>query len=197
MTMESSKRVEFRNKVSENIIRELLGPKDGPEEILNGKTFWRYMSGMLFPQGTETELFEESDEPDSASVGDESKLEDKSLEMAYECLPSSMGISFFVAGAEKLMCRIQAGIYTKYEDADSETEVSQNQDTNQPTTNEKDHKSDDGSEKWKRNELSNFQDTPEEIPIPNKASEKLEIVSVLDGKAEFRAFSDQEKTDIW
>ena len=165
--MDIGKRKEYQNKVVKKIISELFGPSEGEEEIILGKPYWRYLSGILFPQELDPESLEESDEPDSEERRDSNGLEDKSLEKAYDNLPSSMGISFLITGQGKMFVTVQAARYESIHDISNEG---------------------DDSEKWKRVKISNIEDEPKiEIPIPDLGKNDISQLSITeDGKE--RAF---------
>lgn len=111
--MDVSKRINYRNCVVESIERDLVGPADGECEIVKGRVFNRYLSGILFPANLASSEVGESDDSEVEDTKDEEGGNDNSLSMAYEALPASMGISFFVKKSKKLVVRARAGVYSK------------------------------------------------------------------------------------
>ena len=73
--------------------------------------YWRYLCGVLFPSAVVFADLEEDDEKDPQSVATGDEQADPAIAMAYDALPSSMGISFFVSGANALLCRVQGARY--------------------------------------------------------------------------------------
>ena len=138
----------------------LFGPAGGDEEIVAGKPYWRYLCGILFPYDVDTEALNESDEPDAEGEAGETGVEDPSVAMAYEMLPSSMGVSFYVTSASQLDVFVEAARY------ESEGERANN---------------------WKRVTLSGAGGEPVSLPFPALGSPAHEKVSLFDGCAEVHA----------
>ena len=101
----------LRDRVLNRIRAELFGPAGGEEEAVVGRPYWRYLCGMLFPSSVASVDLEEDDEKDAQSVATGDEQTDPAIALAYDALPSSMGISFFVSGASVLLCRVQGARY--------------------------------------------------------------------------------------
>ena len=104
--------IQYRDAVLKKLRAELFGPAGPPDETVVGRPYWRYLSGMLFPVDLpESEIDDEDDEkdPQAAPLGDEQA--DPAIALAYDALPSSMGISFFVSGAERIDCSVEGAQY--------------------------------------------------------------------------------------
>ena len=103
--------IDLRDRVLNRIRAELFGPAGGDEEAVIGRPYWRYLCGMLFPSSVASVDLEEDDEKDAQSVATGDEQTDPAIALAYDALPSSMGISFFVSGASVLLCRAQGARY--------------------------------------------------------------------------------------
>lgn len=106
---------EKRQVVLTKIESELFGPANGPDEVVVGRPYWRYLCGTLFPQSAAAQGLEEDDEQDAQGASDEESHTDASIAMAYDTLPSSMGISFYVSGAARLEVDVEAARYVPVE----------------------------------------------------------------------------------
>lgn len=91
--------------------RQLFGPAGAEDEVVAGKPYWRYLCGILFPYNVNTSTLNETEEPDADGEAGETGLEDPSVAMAYETLPSSMGISFYATGATAMEVAVGAARY--------------------------------------------------------------------------------------
>lgn len=103
--------IELRDQVLNRFRAELLGPAGSDDEAIVGRPYWRYLCGMLFPSSVASEDLEEDDEKDAQAVTTGDEQADPAIALAYDALPSSMGISFFVSGATVLSCGIQGARY--------------------------------------------------------------------------------------
>jgi hypothetical protein len=102
-----------RSTVVDRIRSQLFGPAGEPDESLVGKPYWRYMSGILFPQDVQADDLGESDEPDASDLGSDDDVGDSAVGLSYRELPSSMGISFFVQNGTSIKCEIEGAIYER------------------------------------------------------------------------------------
>ena len=103
--------IALRDKVLNRIKADLFGPGGGEDEVVIGRPYWRYLCGMLFPSSVASVDLEEDDEKDARSVATGDEQSDPAIALAYDALPSSMGISFFLSGANVLSCRVQGARY--------------------------------------------------------------------------------------
>lgn len=108
---------EKRQVALAKIESELFGPAAGPDEVVVGRPYWRYLCGTLFPQSAAAEGLEEDDEQDAQGVSDDDSHTDASIAMAYDTLPSSMGVSFYVSGAARLEVAVEGARYAPVESA--------------------------------------------------------------------------------
>ena len=101
----------LRNQVLNRIKAELFGPAGAEDEAVVGRPYWRYLCGMLFPSSVASVDLEEDDEKDAQAVPTGQEQADPAIALAYNALPSSMGISFFVSDADVLSCYVQGARY--------------------------------------------------------------------------------------
>ena len=103
--------IELRDKVLNRVKSHLFGPAGGEDETVVGRPYWRYLCGMLFPSSVASVDLQENDEKDAQSVATGDEQADPAIALAYDALPSSLGISFFISGANVLLCRVQGAHY--------------------------------------------------------------------------------------
>ncbi|MGC4994170.1 helicase-related protein [Nocardia salmonicida] len=101
MTTLSDVRADFVDYVR----RQLVGPFDGPAEIIFDPPNRRYLMGTLFPRKAEFAGYveqegEAEDESPTAGGGDESQFSDDPVSAANDFLPASQGLSFFTTATE-------------------------------------------------------------------------------------------------
>ena len=111
-----------RTEVINYLIRILYGPRDGESEELEGTPFLRYMTGMLFPIGDRVEMGEgevtaTADEPPKESERDDLGREvgPDGVELAFEALPSAVGISFRTKDDAEVRCEVWGARYVAKE----------------------------------------------------------------------------------
>ena len=97
---------EERLQVVDYLRQQLIGPIDGPEEELIGSPLDRYLLGILYPQAFGA---------DETQIEEDGLLTENPISLAYERLPSSLGISFYLEGADSIECSVVGGIYYKAE----------------------------------------------------------------------------------
>jgi len=113
-----------REKVVSYLKSVLYGPQGGKEEVIEGTPFLRYMVGMLFPvgevvdNGSKIVSAAADDEPRGIIINDEEQDEGLNdvMNMAFEALPSAVGISFRVPGNSQITCHAWGAIYKKQGD---------------------------------------------------------------------------------
>jgi hypothetical protein len=106
---------EHRDLLLDKLRSELFGPAEGEHELVVGRPYWRYLCGMLFPADVPPESIDEDDEKDARPIAGDDDQADTSVALAYDALPASMGISFFVSGSSALKCEMQAARYLREE----------------------------------------------------------------------------------
>ena len=93
----------FREALIEQLERDLVGPGDGADEVIDELPLDRYVAGVLWPAD---DVAQETPEPDSAEA-DDSGDEDSPIAQALMRYPSSMGLTFTVDLAETSMVNIK------------------------------------------------------------------------------------------
>ena len=109
--------VEVRDAFHDMVRRELVGPCAGPEEELDEKVSWRYLSGWLAPRNTPpaTDDVDDGplDTPGEEDTGEEGRADDPLFRSA-SMLPNSLGFTFCVAaGVRRLRVRAAWGWYRR------------------------------------------------------------------------------------
>lgn len=95
--------------------RDLIGPRDGPDEILRGRDRPgdRYLTGALYPAPV-TGAEQLSDEADADPEDGESAGPGEAVDLGSTHRPISMGLSFLVSGAKPVLeLTGSAGRYSK------------------------------------------------------------------------------------
>ena len=104
-----------RKKMFDYLQRQTFGPANGPKEtlLIKDNPTARYLMGTLYPQQVDAdEALENEDSFQEEGLGDDEGSGDSPVSMAYQYMPSSMGISFFVTSG-KVSCRLSAANYVK------------------------------------------------------------------------------------
>ena len=105
----------FRDELSRRMIDDLVGPADGPDEVLDDPPITRYVAGMLYPAGggwTAAGTADSAQDVDESDGYDEAVTPDPAVAMANVRNPASMGLSFAVdAGCERIRVEVQAARY--------------------------------------------------------------------------------------
>lgn len=113
-----SEKVAVRNELIERMKLELIGPNEDNEELIESPS-QRYLTGILWPMGSEIE--KEDDEDNSTEEnGEESGLPEHSAPLLQAMKPSAMGLSFVVdKGVESLNLSVSWGQYEQKGDKKS------------------------------------------------------------------------------
>lgn len=108
--------LDLRVKLEEMVLNDLLGPADGPEEVLDEQYVHdRYVVGLLAPKG-HSALPEEQDDLAVAGEDTEDGTVDSAVPKAATMLPSSIGMTFSVdADATALKVTARWGHYERVE----------------------------------------------------------------------------------
>jgi len=110
--------VQTRDSVVSELEKQLVGPADGPEELVLGQPVWRYMAGMLFPRDPEGMLDQDVEDEDTSDASTTDEPLDANVARAYDLLPASMGVSFYLQGGSGIRCRVRGA---RYEPVDLES----------------------------------------------------------------------------
>lgn len=101
-----------RDKIIGYLKAQFIGPSDGTKEELREKAGSRYLMGTLFPLDSKLTANSEAEEDDSSNLT-EDEGSDSPISLSYALFPSSVGISFFVAGKGFIRCSLHGAIYFK------------------------------------------------------------------------------------
>lgn len=108
----AAKRVEDpREGVIGYLRAQIVGPIDGPEEVLTEPPTGRYLVGILFPREATTNDVIANEEVDGAGADAGEEPAEDPLTMANAYLPASIGLTFFVAAGRAVACRVRGARY--------------------------------------------------------------------------------------
>jgi len=109
-----------RLKMVEFIRRQIIGPVAGLNESLRGsdRPTARYLMGTLYPQQFDSSIALEEEEECTLGNGDSGGVGDSPVSMAYQYMPSSIGISFFVT-SNQVVCHVSGAQYAHLKDVAS------------------------------------------------------------------------------
>src|SRR5437868_6464120 len=118
--LESPTPLELRAELENLVIRDLLGPAGGPDEIVDeGTVRGRYIVGMLAPRG-QSLLPDPPDEQGELALGGADGSEDSKSEEPIPqpdfaaMLPSSLGVTFSVSEqAKAIQITVRWGHYRR------------------------------------------------------------------------------------
>ncbi len=99
----------FRDSIVEELVKDLVGPADGRDEVITDLPLDRYIVGVLWPAD---DLLQQAAEPDSGEA-EENDAGDSPISQALMRYPTSMGITFSVdlAKASTVQIAIDAAKY--------------------------------------------------------------------------------------
>lgn len=109
---------EARSRIVDSLRREIIGPRNGINEVLSEEVNKVYTAGILYPQESSTDqILEEEEEDVVGAASDEVAPDsiqtqaDEPIVLANQRLPSSMGISFYLRSNPEIAIRLRAGRY--------------------------------------------------------------------------------------
>ena len=105
-----------RTQIIEYLRKQLIGPVDGPKEVVNERPFKRYAMGILFPQDSGNYSDLEEDEVEETSESSDSGITDSSVSLSFQRLPSSFGISFVLPKPSSIKFHVKAAKYSQDEE---------------------------------------------------------------------------------
>ncbi|KKW65701.1 helicase [Mycolicibacterium elephantis] len=99
----------FRDEIVDELIKDLVGPAGGPNEVITDRPLDRYIAGVLWPAD---DVLQEAPEPDSGEA-DNDGVEDSPISQALMRYPTSIGITFSVdtARASSVQVVVEAAKY--------------------------------------------------------------------------------------
>ncbi|OBJ86634.1 helicase-related protein [Mycobacterium asiaticum] len=87
-----SEQYRFRDDIVDELVKDLIGPADGPDEVISDLPLDRYIAGVLWPAD---DVLQEAAEPVSGE-SEENVAEDSLISQALMRYPTSAGITFSV-----------------------------------------------------------------------------------------------------
>ena len=109
-TAEADLRTE-RSGVVAYMHHQLVGPLGGASEVIDGSPLDRYLLGTLYPQSADAAEMQQEEESEASAAGDADAEVENPISMAFERLPASMGMSFYVDGTDRVKCGVWGGTY--------------------------------------------------------------------------------------
>lgn len=102
-----------RLEIIDYLKSQLIGPAGGAVERLPSKdpATLRYLMGTLYPADTSTQTVLDQEEEDGAPDPEAEAGGDSPISLAFQTLPASVGISFYIEGHGKLKCSVHAACY--------------------------------------------------------------------------------------
>lgn len=102
---------DVRDRMVDYLRLQLVGPVDGPTEVLRDPPDQRYSMGVLYPLGVKQDkvAIEQVDDDQAGAYAD--ALVDDPIALANQRMPSSIGLSFFVLGGDGVDCQVVGGAY--------------------------------------------------------------------------------------
>jgi hypothetical protein len=118
---------DFRDELSRRLVADLIGPADGPDELIDDAPITRYVAGVLYPAGGGWNRAGVADA--AQDVGDDEGYDgtvtpDPAVAMANVKNPASMGITFAVEAdlCQRITVEIDAARYTPVPAEDPQSE---------------------------------------------------------------------------
>jgi hypothetical protein len=109
-----------RDLVVERLALDLIGPKDGENEIINERPSDRYLTGILFPKNLVVKEDDQADEDAAESKGNQADTsQDRGVALFRSIRPATMGVSFAVVSANghpKIRAQVTCAKYSKVEE---------------------------------------------------------------------------------
>ena len=138
-----------RRKAVDYISKQLLGPAGSEDEKLDitDKPHKKYLLGTLYPKDSEREKIVNDDNQDSAAT-DSDQPDDSPMSAFFQRLPASIGLSFYIEGADAIDLNIWGATYHK-----SKEDINDNDKVDDNINNEN-HKQKKLKSKWIRTPLA-------------------------------------------
>jgi hypothetical protein len=138
-----------RRKAVDYISKQLLGPAGSEDEKLDitDKPHKKYLLGTLYPKDSEREKIVNDDNQDSAAT-DSDQPDDSPMSTFFQRLPASIGLSFYIEGADAIDLNIWGATYHK-----SKEDINDNDKVDNNINNEN-HKQKKLKSKWIRTPLA-------------------------------------------
>jgi hypothetical protein len=112
-----------RARVVTYLRSHLIGPVGSEDEVLQDRPEKYYAMGLLYPARTDSVVALEEEPQDADKGGDEENASpDDPVESFRSWMPSSCGLSFFLAGDGAVCCTVTGARYEKDTDKDQDSE---------------------------------------------------------------------------
>lgn len=118
---------DFRDELSRRLIADLIGPADGPDELIDDAPITRYVAGVLYPAGggwSQAGAADAAQDVGEDEGYDETVTPDPAVAMANVRNPASMGVTFAVKASlcQRITVEIDAARYVPVSAVDSQSE---------------------------------------------------------------------------
>ena len=104
-----------REQIVEYLRDQLIGPRDGPEEVLQDPPDRRYLMGHLYPQQVEMGETLNAEEFDDRVAENGREQGDDPIALSTQQMPSSVGLSFVTSAGSSLEVAVSATGYESSE----------------------------------------------------------------------------------
>jgi hypothetical protein len=114
--------VAVRAAIMDYLHQELLGPREGEQEIVSDPPFDRYSAGTLYPVNTSTSSVTDEEEEDEIGVASGIEPEEQSddpVVLANQFLPGSMAVSFYLCEEPEILVQVTAARYIAVEEGEA------------------------------------------------------------------------------
>jgi hypothetical protein len=102
-----------RDALVDYLDRMLVGPASTSDELLVGLPTKRYLMGILFPRAVSADVVLKDDQTDVTGGSEGELVAEDPIALSGQWLPSSLGLSFYVADGAALSCRVWAAAYDR------------------------------------------------------------------------------------
>ncbi|GAA1410593.1 helicase-related protein [Catellatospora coxensis] len=176
----------FRDELTDRLILDLLGPVDGPSEILADPPVSTYLTGVLFPQRRTEDAVDDAAEADLDLAGarmEKDEQPDTGVSMANQQSPSSMGLTFAVdvRACTEFIVSVGTASYEPIDEAGNRVAAEM----------EAARSTDDSPIRWRRSEVK-----PASVPVDvsRPGSSAVQVVPGLELRVLVRAVDDAQHT---
>lgn len=147
-----------RAEIVSYLHHQLIGPLSRADEELEGNPLDRYLLGVLYPQSASADEIQNEEASEASAAAEEDADVENPISMAFERLPASMGISFYIEGTDRVRCGVWGGVYHLVE-------------------------KEKAKERWKRESLAEPESPENSIIIRPSRMEQGKRIEVLKGRA--------------
>lgn len=112
--LQTTEQQDVRAEIVDYLARQVVGPLDQTDEVVEDPPHRRYLMGTLYPRNASTTEIVDTDDADGAGGSAGEELADDPVKLANEWLPSSIGLTFYVSGADIVQCSVAAARYETF-----------------------------------------------------------------------------------